>query len=69
MMFPGMQCWPPYSLIPSILGLESLVFCVEPPCFLEALQTTHTINKALIVVEIAPQQCYTPSRLTVLIAY
>ncbi len=37
MMLPGMQCWPPYNLMPSIFGLESLVFWVEPPCFLEAL--------------------------------
>jgi hypothetical protein len=37
MMLPGMQCCPPYNLMPSIFGLESLVFWVEPPCFLEAL--------------------------------
>ena len=37
MILPGMQCCPPYILIPSIFGLESLVFWVEPPCFFEAL--------------------------------
>jgi hypothetical protein len=36
MMLPGMQRCPPNSFTPRYLGLESLVFCVEPPCFLEA---------------------------------
>lgn len=36
MMLPGMQRCPPNSLTPRYLGLESLVFCVDPPCFLDA---------------------------------
>lgn len=36
MMLPGQQRCPPYSLTPRYLGSESLVFCVEPPCFLDA---------------------------------
>lgn len=35
-MLPGEQRWPPYNLTPRYLGLESLLFWVEPPCFLEA---------------------------------
>lgn len=36
MMLPGLHRCPPNSLTPRYLGSESLVFCVEPPCFLEA---------------------------------
>lgn len=38
-MLPATQHCPPYNLMPRYLGLESLLFCVEPPCFLEAHRT------------------------------
>jgi len=37
MMLPARQLWPPYNFTPNILGKEPPRFCVEPPCFLEAL--------------------------------
>lgn len=36
MMLPGAQRWPPYILMPRYFGFESLLFWVEPPCFLDA---------------------------------
>ena len=55
MILPGMQCCPPYILIPSIFGLESLVFWVEPPCFFEALyKGTNTFLTFEQTVEPAP---------------
>ena len=36
MMLPGMHFCPPNSFTPRYLGCESLVFCVDPPCFLDA---------------------------------
>lgn len=47
MMLPGMHSCPPNSFTPRYLGLESLVFCVEPPCFLDAKRSCcHCVHAA-----------------------
>lgn len=38
MIFPARHLWPPYNFTPSILGSDPPRFCVDPPCFLDALQ-------------------------------
>lgn len=43
MMWPAAAFAPPLTLMPSILGLESLPFCVLPPAFLDALQAEHVV--------------------------
>ena len=52
MMLPGMQCWPPYSLIPSLFECESLLFCVEPPCFLDALRHQYAFQQGDMVEDL-----------------
>lgn len=57
MMFPGIHLSPPYILTPKYFGKESLLFCVDPPCFLEAhltcwswLPAQHSTKDALATV-------------------
>lgn len=56
-MFPGMQRCPPYNLTPRNLGLESLVFWVLPPCFLEAHRSCRCCQAAAAgaTSELAPE--------------
>lgn len=55
MMLPGWQLWPPKSLTPSILGSEPPLFCVDPPCFLDALEngTSRLSRQRLYTVKLS----------------
>ena len=43
--------------MPSILGLESLVFWVEPPCFLDALRNRPSDNDGAVDLQDERNRC------------